>query len=116
MSGYDCQIPEIDFDSTDLTSTEKSQLYDLLTQFADLFAFKGGPVQPLNTTEGPPIRQPLQRHSRVYVVSTEVTKQQQPMVIPNCDGEEKGCILTILRGLPQTELGHSPGCLPAATD
>ena len=34
-------VPEFNLDSTDLTSTEKSQLHSLLAEFAELFACKG---------------------------------------------------------------------------
>ena len=38
------QAPDYNFDCSDLTSSEKTQFQNLLTQFADLFATKGGPL------------------------------------------------------------------------
>ena len=76
------QAPNIDLDSTDLTSTEKAQLKDLLNKYADLFAPKTRPIGRTPTvkhstpTEGPPIRQPLRRIPETLksVVDEEVTK------------------------------------------
>ena len=76
-------VPEFNLDSTDLTSKEKSQLCRLLTEFANLFACKGGcvvsqtpTVRHTIVTEGPPIRQPVQRLPEALktVVSDEVEK------------------------------------------
>ena len=54
-------------DRHDLSSEEKTQLLDLLTQFANLFTVKNGLVGQTKAvkhsilTEGPSVRQPLQR-------------------------------------------------------
>ena len=83
------QTPNIDLDSTDLTSTEKAQLKDLLNKYADLFAPKTGPIGRTPTvkhsipTEGPPIRQPLRRIPETLksVVDEEVTKMLDQGVV-----------------------------------
>ena len=76
------QTSDFNFDRSDLTSSEKTQLQNLLTQFADLFAPKGGPVGRTPAakhsipTEGPPVQQPLRRIAEVLkdVVDAEVTR------------------------------------------
>ena len=59
------QATDFNLDSTDLTPPEKTQLQDLVIQFAGLFAPKGGPVSRTQTVkhsipmEVCPMRQPL---------------------------------------------------------
>ena len=83
-------VPKFNLDSTDLTSTEKSQLCSLLTEFADLFTCKGGcvisqtpPVKHTIVTEGPAIRQPIRRLPEALksVVSDEVEKMLEQGVL-----------------------------------
>ena len=76
-------------DSTDLTSTEKSQLRSLLTEFANLFTCRGGFIDLTPTvkhtivTEGPPIRQPVRRLPEALksVVNDEVEKMLEQGVV-----------------------------------
>ena len=83
------QTPHFNIDITDLKASEKRQLQDLLVQFADLFAPKGGPVgrtpnvKHSISTEGPP---PLRRIPEVFkgVFDAEMTKMlEQGVVTPS---------------------------------
>ena len=76
-------------DSTDLTFAEKTQLLTLLTEFADIFAPRGGCVGRTLTfkhkilTEGPPIRQSIRRLPEVLksVINGKVEKMVEQGVV-----------------------------------
>ena len=63
---YGLQAKDFDLDCTDLTPPEKTQLLDLLIQFAGLFTQT---VKHSIPTEGRPMRQPLRRLPKHSVVS-----------------------------------------------
>jgi transposase InsO family protein len=83
------QASDFSLDHSDLSPAEKTQLQDLLTQFADLFAPKGGPVGRTPNvkhsipTEGRPVRQPLRRIPEALkgAVDAEVTKMLEHGVV-----------------------------------
>ena len=83
------QASDFNLNHSDLSPSEKRQLQDLLTQFTDLFAPKGGPVGRTPNvkhsipTEGPPVRQPLRRIPEALkgAVDTEVTKMLEQGVV-----------------------------------
>jgi len=58
-------IPEINLDSSILSSAEKVKVLDLITEYSDIFTTPGAPpaksqvVKHTIKTQGPPIRQPL---------------------------------------------------------
>ena len=74
--------PEINLDSTDLTISQKTVLFGILTQFFDLFMPRGGPVGQTTVvkhailTEDPSVRQLMFRVPEALknVVNSEVTK------------------------------------------
>ena len=77
------QALDFSFDRSDLTFSEETQLLNLLTQFADLFA---PAVKHSIPTEGPPVWQPLRRIPEALkdVVDVEVTRMlDQGVVRPN---------------------------------
>ena len=85
--------PNVDLEPTDLSTTEKKQLLDLLTEFSELFATPGGQlgrtaiVKHTMSTTGPPICQPLRRlpESLKGVVQDEVQKMLQQGVVSPSD-------------------------------
>ena len=85
-------VPDFDLDSTDLTSTEKSQLRGLWTEVSDLFTCRGGHIgqtpmvkHPI-VMEGPPIRQPIRRLPEMLktMVNNEVEKMLKQGVVKTC--------------------------------
>ena len=72
------QAPDFNFDHPDLTPSENTQLQNLLTQFADLFSPKGGPVG-----QTPPVKQPSRRIPEVLkgVVDAEVSRMLEQGVV-----------------------------------
>ena len=83
------QFPDFNFNCSDLTISENTQLQNLLAQFADLFVAKGRPVgrtlavKHSILTEGQPVQQPLRSISEVdkSVVDVEVTKMLEQGVV-----------------------------------
>ena len=74
--------PEVNLDSSTVSSLDKMKLLDLLTEYSDVFATPGVPsaqcqvVKHTIKTTGPPIRQPLRRMPIALkdTIDTEVTK------------------------------------------
>ena len=84
--------PEVNLDSSTLSSLDKTKLLDLLTEYSDVFATPGAPsaqcqvVKHTIKTTGPPIRQPLRRMPIALkdTIDTEVTKMlRQGIVRPS---------------------------------
>ena len=83
------QFPDFNFNCSDLTISENTQLQNLLAQFADLFVAKGMPVgrtlavKHSILTEGQPVQQPLRSISEVdkSVVDVEVTRMLEQGVV-----------------------------------
>ena len=88
--GRDCangssQYLDFKLDCPDLMVSERMQLENLLTQFADLFACKGGPVGRTSTVKhkGPMVRQPVWRVPEKLkgVVDVEVEKMLEQNIV-----------------------------------
>ena len=84
--------PEVNLDSSTVSSLDKTKLLDLLTEYSDVFATPGVPsaqcqvVKHTIKTTGPPIRQPLRRMPIALedTIDTEVTKMlRQGIVRPS---------------------------------
>ena len=87
--GSNTCVPEINMDSSLLSSTEKTKLLDLLSEYSDVFATVGTSgaqnhiVKHTIKTTGLPIRQPLRRMPVTLkeTVDKEVTKMLENRII-----------------------------------